>query len=91
MARGKSGGHPGKKKPRTLTVIDEPEEGTRSVLVMTDELAESGEPLMKGDGPLSFTCGACGRVLLDGVAPGQVKEVVVRCSCGAYNDTIHGH
>jgi hypothetical protein len=93
VARGKGEGHPGKSsepKVRPLTVIDEPEEGTRSVLMPTDDFGEG--PIIRGEGSLSFSCGECGRILLENVRAGQFGEVVVCCpSCASYNDTIHGH
>jgi hypothetical protein len=37
---------------------------------------------------VDYLCGACERVLFEGLAPTQrVANIVVRCACGAYNDT----
>lgn len=88
MTRGKTGGHPGKRPEKRLRVIPEPEEGTRSVLVPTDDVVG---PVINGPGGRGTTdqvCGSCGRVLIAGIAPSQVMEMVIRCpDCGSYNDT----
>lgn len=34
-----------------------------------------------------WRCGVCGQLLIDGVKPGQVRGVALRCAaCGGYND-----
>ena len=33
----------------------------------------------------AVSCGACGLLLLPGVAVGSFHNIVVRCSCGTYN------
>ena len=44
-------------------------------------------PLFKGEATdVQWLCGACGKVLVDGVEPGRISQVVLRCTCGAYND-----
>ena len=38
-------------------------------------------------GPIDYTCGKCGRVLLEGLKPDQVNHLVFLCPCGAHNVT----
>jgi hypothetical protein len=40
-------------------------------------------PLFVGAGPLSYACSGCGRVLCQGIAPGDLVGLVLRCGCGA--------
>ncbi len=67
-----------------LRVIPEPEPGTRSVLVSEDvQVIMTGE--LKG---VAYDCGSCGLPVIKGVMPGQVRNIVIRCTgCGAYNET----
>lgn len=60
--------------------------GTYSVLQMADEMEG---PAFRGESstPIEWTCGARDKVLTEGLIPGQVQNVVIRCTCGAYNDT----
>jgi hypothetical protein len=45
-------------------------------------------PCLRGPGDDVLWCGHCGELLLDGVAPDRVVDVVFRCACGAYNRPI---
>jgi hypothetical protein len=89
MARGKTGGHPGKRPTKTLRVIPEPAKATRSVLHFGEEI--SGPCITGSGGPRSvdYACGTCGRILVEGWAPTQsIVNVVLVCpGCGSYNDT----
>ena len=40
---------------------------------------------VEGAAEPEHVCGACGKVLLIGMRPGQMSDIVLRCSCGAYN------
>lgn len=41
---------------------------------------------VEGSDDPEHVCGACGKVLLIGMQPGQFTGIVLRCECGAYND-----
>jgi hypothetical protein len=57
-----------------------------SILQMTPDFPAE-QPLIGGsETDNEWVCGGCGRVLLAGLASGQVQSVVVRCTCGVYND-----
>jgi len=66
-----------------LIVIPAPEART-----VVGGLPGSDSVPVRGDGPLSFSCGQCGRVLLSGVQPGDAQGMTFVCGCGAYNATI---
>jgi hypothetical protein len=42
-------------------------------------------PVFSGEGPLQYVCANCFRVLCDGIAPGDLSGLVVRCACGQTN------
>jgi hypothetical protein len=69
-----------------LTVIPEPDPGTRSVFMKLGE----GTILFSGrDSQISFDCGQCHAPLIVGLSPGTVSGVVIQCAgCGAFNDTL---
>lgn len=73
---------------RRMKVIPEPQQGTRSVLV-SDGLKGA---YIKGKGPLSYTCGSCGRTLLRNVEYKQVQHLVIKCpDCSAFNEIPAAH
>jgi len=45
-------------------------------------------PCLRGSGTARLWCGHCGKLLVEGVEPRRVAEVVFRCECGAYNRPI---
>jgi hypothetical protein len=45
-------------------------------------------PCLRGPGRSRLWCGHCGTLLLEGVDPRNVADVVFRCECGAYNRPI---
>lgn len=45
-------------------------------------------PCLRGSGSSQLWCGHCGDLLLEGVEPEGVADVVFRCVCGAYNRPI---
>ena len=66
-----------------MGVVKKPAEGTRAVL------APPEGPALRGEGDIVFVCGGCRAVLIDGMAQGQVQNIVVRCpDCGAHNETL---
>jgi hypothetical protein len=85
---GSSGESMAKKKHLVpLTVIPEPAEGTRAVLLYTGE----GTIVMRGQADTLMTCGACGVPLIDGVLRANIRDVVVKCpACGEFNETLPG-
>lgn len=56
---------------------------TMSIMDGTDNPGPSMR--VEGASDPQHVCGACGKVLLIGMGPGQVSGVVLRCECGAYN------
>ncbi|HEY3942273.1 MAG TPA: hypothetical protein VGL60_07290 [Acidimicrobiales bacterium] len=66
-----------------LIVIPAPEART----VVGGPLGNHRTPV-RGTGPLSFSCGQCGSLLLEGVEPGDAQGMTFVCGCGAYNATI---
>lgn len=74
------------RETRRLTIIPKPDEGTRTVLFLPP-----GEesPIVSGEGPMAYTCGACDVTIVDGVDAGALKNLVFICrGCGAYNQTL---
>ena len=48
-------------------------------------------PLFVGDGHLNYVCANCFAVLCQGIAPGDLEGIVLRCSCGAINRVPRSH
>jgi hypothetical protein len=47
---------------------------------------------MSGDGPMSYLCGSCGTVLLQGIDYKEAGEVVIRCGkCRQFNEIPISH
>jgi hypothetical protein len=44
-----------------------------------------GQPI-NSSGPLTFECGNCGAVVLQNVRLEQVRDCVVECGCGTFNE-----
>jgi hypothetical protein len=44
-----------------------------------------GQPI-RSSGPLIFECGNCGAVVLQNVNLDQVRNCVIECDCGAFNE-----
>lgn len=65
----------------SLKVVPMPLEGTAVVL---DCSANTGAAL-RGQGEWNYTCGSCHKILLESITERQVLNVVLKCSCGAYN------
>jgi hypothetical protein len=64
----------------TMMVVSDQDLGTSPVLNRID-----AGPCLRGPGDVVLWCGHCGAVLVEGVEPGRVADVVFRCACGAYN------
>jgi hypothetical protein len=54
--------------------------GRRVILKVT-----RGRPI-RSAGTLSFECGNCGAVVLENVNLGQIRDCVIECDCGAFNE-----
>ena len=65
-----------------LTVISEALawQGRRVILKVT-----RGQPI-SGSGRLTFECGNCGAVVLQDVRLDQIRDCVIECDCGAFNE-----
>jgi len=44
-----------------------------------------GRPLTSS-GPLTFECGNCGGVVLQHVNLDQIRDCIIECDCGAFNE-----
>lgn len=77
------------RSPVRLTVIPEPKEGSRVIIDLADEDADSTifiDPHARN--VPSMLCGDCGAVLVEGIERGTFEGVILQCPhCGAYNDT----
>jgi hypothetical protein len=56
------------------------------LLDLGHDVATDG-PVIVGPGSLDQICGGCDRVLIHGLELGQVRNLILRCPCGAYNAT----
>jgi DNA-directed RNA polymerase subunit RPC12/RpoP len=71
------------KRTLAMRLIPEPAPGSRALLI-----PQGGAPALRGGGPLSYTCGKCGNMLLKDLMFEQARSYVVRCGkCGAFNET----
>jgi hypothetical protein len=89
MARGKTGGHPDRRRRKELRVIPEPQDAARPIVAPADAAALN---VIGGfDGAPDFVCGSCGRVLTRGARRAELVRFVLRCGgCGAFNDAAGG-
>ena len=71
-----------------MAVIPEPAPNTRSVLVCGPDLKG---PLIKSGGSRDYVCGRCNRTLLRHVARTQIQNILIRCTCGAFNEIPRAH
>lgn len=70
-------------KQINLTVTEEPVKHTRTLFILTATPAILGED---DDAP-DLCCGKCEAVLLRRLDASRIPDVVLRCRCGAFNDT----
>ena len=66
-----------------LKVISEAQarSGRRVILKVTRE-----QPIRSSRGLLTFECGNCGAVVLQNVNVEQIRDCVIECHCGAFNE-----
>lgn len=70
-----------------MKIIEEPDPAHREVV---DRGTTDDPVIVRGSGPHSFLCAACGVVLVEGVRFGQLESVSIRCAaCGALNAIPH--
>jgi len=67
----------------TMMVVSDQETTNATVLNRID----SGPCLLGPTEAISW-CGNCGAVLLKGVDPTRVADIIFRCACGAYNRPV---
>jgi len=65
-----------------LKVISGVEARARGQVILSVAL---GRPI-RSNGDLTFECGNCGAVVLENVNLDQLRDCVVECSCGAFNE-----
>lgn len=69
-----------------LPVIPAPKEGTAAVIGATEGVRGA---LFKGAGGIDLHCGNCLAPVAEGMAPGQMKNLVLRCPhCNSHNAVI---
>jgi len=71
-----------------LEVIAEPDQGTASVMILTNPNHSSPTPfaVIAGDGNTDYVCGGCKAVLATRAKRGQIKDMVIKClNCGSFN------
>jgi DNA-directed RNA polymerase subunit RPC12/RpoP len=67
-----------------MVVIPKSAKGTKSVFRRTDE---DGSVVIRGPGKTQYVCGKCDAIILEGIGPHQVQDIIFECnSCGSYND-----
>jgi predicted RNA-binding Zn-ribbon protein involved in translation (DUF1610 family) len=65
-----------------MKIIKQTELSNKTVLQPTTEL----DAVIKGEGDTNYACANCGKVLIEAVNKGQVKNIVIKCPvCGEYN------
>lgn len=70
-------------KTHACRPISEPELNTRTVWT------SDTTPFIRGNGNIDLTCGRCGEVLAQGIAEGQIRNIVLQCpKCKTYNDVV---
>jgi len=67
----------------TMLVVSDAEIAGTTVLNRIDH-----GPCLRGSADSNSWCGHCGRILLAGVDPARVSDVIFRCECGAYNRPV---
>lgn len=67
-----------------LFPIEKPADGTAGILAL-----QGDGPIVKGeDGQLNLLCGACDRILGEGMnSIRQLQQMVLLCQCGQHNAT----
>ena len=87
MAKARGNNRKKPKQVRPLAVFDgEPVPG-RAIL----ELTSTAGPMFRGQWSVSFCCGSCHRILLDGIGPDMLRgDVLLRCRCGVLNELKPG-
>jgi hypothetical protein len=44
-----------------------------------------GKPAFKGQESVDLVCGSCGTIIGEDISLNNIRNVVVKCDCGAYN------
>ena len=91
-------GYAGRRAPIRGSLTPKEEKGWRIVArlkVISEAQARSGrrvilkvargQPISSG-GRLTFECGNCGVVVLQNVSLEQIRDCVIECDCGAFNE-----
>lgn len=47
--------------------------------------ADWGVPVLVGEDPLDYVCSRCFQVLCEGMRPGALEGLIIRCACGTVN------
>ena len=68
-----------------MDLIEEPPEGTRTVLIPEVAPVFRGEGAGKGD--VNYLCGRCSTILIETMPQGSVRNIVIKCpKCGSFNE-----
>jgi hypothetical protein len=72
---------------RTLSLIPASKVNPKKQSVMQMEEGMEHPAIKVEDGTgVEWLCGSCESVLISGSKPEQIQGMVIRCTCGAYND-----
>lgn len=63
-----------------LRVISKPEPSSCAIIEFTNDGKINGRT-----GEVALVCGKCGKSLAENIEDGQLRNLVLRCKCGAYN------
>ena len=67
-------------KKITLRVISKPDPNSCAILDLNNGAKFNGKK-----GEVTLACGGCGKILAEKIEDKQLRNLILRCECGAYN------